>query len=143
MLDRNSKSRCKALKKDGTPCQAAPMAGGLCFLHANPNKAVERGRIGGKRHSRISSRTAELLLKVESMSELRLTVSQLINRVMSGELPPRVGAAVATLLNLQLRTLEIAEVEPRIAKVEKRLVELEEKKAHTETLEPSGPRSLQ
>jgi hypothetical protein len=27
--------------------------GGLCFFHANPNKAVELGRIGGKKNGQI------------------------------------------------------------------------------------------
>jgi hypothetical protein len=48
MIPQNSSSRCKALTTQGKPCRAAATEGGLCFFHANPNKAVELGRIGGK-----------------------------------------------------------------------------------------------
>jgi len=37
-------SRCKARTKAGKPCRAAATAGGLCFFHANPEKASELGR---------------------------------------------------------------------------------------------------
>jgi hypothetical protein len=53
MTPRNPDSRCNVQAKNGKPCWAAATAGGLCFLHANPNKASELGRIGGRsnRHS--------------------------------------------------------------------------------------------
>ncbi len=38
---------CKGLAKSGNPCHAAATADGLCFFHANPNKASELGRKGG------------------------------------------------------------------------------------------------
>jgi hypothetical protein len=53
MTPKNRDSRCKAQAKSGKPCRAAATAGGLCFFHANPDKASELGRIGGrnKRHA--------------------------------------------------------------------------------------------
>ena len=118
MSDKNHNSRCKALKKSGKPCQAAAMEGGLCFFHANPNKAVELGRIGGKRRKTlIPQGSSDPLPKVETVAALREIVSQLIDRVISGRLHPRVAAGVAPLLNLQLRTLELAEIDPWMAEV--------------------------
>jgi hypothetical protein len=37
--------------KRGEPCGTTP--GGLCFFHANPNKAAELGRIGGGKKGRL------------------------------------------------------------------------------------------
>lgn len=47
MPPKNLDPRCKAQAKSGKRCGAAATAGGLCFFHANPNKASELGRIGG------------------------------------------------------------------------------------------------
>ena len=41
MTRRNPDSRCKGQNKRGEPCGAAATTGGLCFFHANPNKASE------------------------------------------------------------------------------------------------------
>ena len=49
MKDTHVKSRCKARTKAGEPCSAAPREGGLCYLHANPNKATELGRAGSEK----------------------------------------------------------------------------------------------
>jgi len=49
MTHKNFDSRCKAKAKSGKPCGAAATAGGLCF-HANPDKASELGRIGGRKN---------------------------------------------------------------------------------------------
>jgi hypothetical protein len=120
------------------------MEGGLCFFHANPNKAVELGRIGGKRRKTlIPQGSADPLPKVETVAALRETVSQLIDRVISGRLNARVAAGVAPLLNLQLRTLEFAEIEPRIAELEKRLLELEVENDDSALRKGSEPRSVQ
>src|ERR1700686_3279800 len=48
-------SRCKAQTRKVKPCRAAATAGGLCSFHANPNKASELGRIGGRRNRRQSA----------------------------------------------------------------------------------------
>lgn len=48
MSSRNEDTHCKGTTKRGEPCRAAATAGGLCFFHANPNKAPELGRIGGR-----------------------------------------------------------------------------------------------
>jgi len=55
MKPMSSNSRCKANTKEGRPCRAAATEGGLCFFHANPNKAVELGRIGGRKNGHTRS----------------------------------------------------------------------------------------
>ena len=53
MTHSNSDSRCEAQTKNGKPCRAAATAGGLCFFHANPDKAAELGRIGARKNGRV------------------------------------------------------------------------------------------
>ena len=53
--------------------------------------------------------------------------AEVIAEVYAGELPPRVAAGLAPLLNLQLRALDATDLERRIAKVEKLLARAEGK----------------
>ena len=58
MIAKKSDSRCQGRTKSGKPCRAAATAGGLCFFHANPNKASELGRIGGRSKHMMAPRLA-------------------------------------------------------------------------------------
>jgi|GEM_PF-1710265 hypothetical protein len=125
MTPKNSNPRCKARTKSGKLCQAAATAGGLCFFHANPNKASELGRIGGRSKRPSASETADPLPKLETATAVRDAVAQLIVDVYAGKLHPRVAAGLAPLLNLQLRAIETTDLERRLAKLEKLLPETE------------------
>jgi hypothetical protein len=114
-------SGCSALAKTGKPCRAAATAGGLCFFHANPKKASELGRIGGRRKRFTASEDVEPLPKLETAAAVRDAVGQLIADVYAGKMHPRVAANLAPLLNLQLRAIETVDLEQRLARVEERL----------------------
>ncbi len=100
---------------------AIATAGGLCPFHANPNKASELGRIGGRSRSRIPEELVDPLPKLDNVIAVQGAVEKLISEVYAGKLHPRVAAGLAPLLNLQLRALEATELERRLAKVEKLL----------------------
>jgi hypothetical protein len=111
------RDRCKAKAKSGKPCRAAATASGLCFFHANPNKASELGRIGGKRNRRDVARDPDPLPSLDSARAVRDTVARLIADVYSGKVQPRVAASLAPLLNLQLRVIDTTDLELRISKL--------------------------
>jgi len=124
----NSNLRCQGQTKSGKPCRAAATSGGLCFFHANPNKASELGRIGGRRNRRAGATEAvDPLPKLDKVTAVQDAVEKLISEVYAGKLHPRVAAGLAPLLNLQLRALEATDLDRRIAKVEKLLVRAEAK----------------
>lgn len=125
MTLKNLDPRCKAQAKSGKRCRAAATQGGLCFFHANPNKASELGRIGGRSKRQVSTEGADPLPTLDTAIAVRNTVARLIADVYSGKLHPRVGAGLAPLLNLQLRAIESTNLEQRIAKLEKLLAEAE------------------
>jgi hypothetical protein len=129
MTAKNRESRCRATTKSGKPCRAAATEGGLCFFHANPNKAVELGRIGGRKNGHVRSEVASSLPALETTSEVRETVARLIQDLYSGEVHPRVASGLASLLNLQLRVLETSGLERRVARLEKLLARTEEASA--------------
>ena len=137
MSVKNLESRCKAVAKSGKPCRAAATAGGLCFFHANPNKASELGRIGGKSNRHATTGGADPLPKLENAVAVSNALGQLFADVQAGKTSPKVATTLAQLLSLQLRAFEaIAAVSPpqnlslgermRIAmlKAEKRVEEL-------------------
>ncbi len=125
MSPKNSSSRCKGQTKSGKPCRAAATAGGLCFFHANPAKASELGRIGGRRKRPSAAAIGDPLPKLDKVIAVRDAVDQLIANVYTGKLNPRVAAGLAPLLSLQLRTLEATDLERRLAKVERLLARKE------------------
>jgi hypothetical protein len=118
-----SNSPCQALTTKGKPCRAAATEGGLCFFHANPNKAVELGRSGGKKNGQIRV-GLDPLPNLDNAMAIRDTVARLISDVYAGKLHPRISAGLAPLMHLQLRVLEKTEVEKRLAKVERQLRDL-------------------
>jgi len=123
----NQRNRCSGLAKSGKPCRAAATAGGLCFFHANPNKASELGRIGGKKNRRIVTQDADPLPALDNAVAVRDTVARLIADVFSGKLSPKIAAGLAPLLNLQLRAIEATDLALRISKVEEWMAKTEER----------------
>ena len=121
MSTRNQRNRCSGLAKSGKPCRAAATAGGLCFFHANPKKASELGRIGGRSNHHVVAGNSDLLPALDNALAVRDTVARLISDVLAGKIHPRVAAGLAPLLNLQLRAIETASLEGRIAELEDRL----------------------
>jgi hypothetical protein len=99
------------------------MEGGLCFFHANPKKAAELGRIGGRKNRYVQPGSADSLPSLDSAQAVRDTVARLIADVYSGKLHPRIATGLAPLLNLQLRAIETTDVQRRLADLERRFTE--------------------
>jgi len=110
--------RCKGRTKSGKPCLAAATAGGLCFFHANPDKASELGRIGGRSNRRVVGENPDPLPKLETAIAVRDALAVLIADVYAGKVHTRTATSLAPLLNLQLRAIETSNLEARVAKLE-------------------------
>jgi len=66
-----AKKRCKGVTKTGAACTAWAMEGGLCYFHANPNKAVELGRNWGRHRKQTYGQTTETVAPPESAADVR------------------------------------------------------------------------
>jgi hypothetical protein len=113
--------RCRAKTKSGQPCRAAATPGGLCFFHANPDKASELGRLGGRANRHASGENVDPLPTLDNATAVRDTVGRLIADVHAARIHPRIAAALTALLSLQLRAIETTD----IARLERRLARLE------------------
>lgn len=118
MTSKKSDSRCKASTKNGTPCRAAAPESGLCYFHGNPNKASELGRIGGRRKVLPVAENVDPLPTLNSAMAVRETVARLVSETYAGKLSPRIAAGLGSLLNLQLRTIEITNLERCVESLE-------------------------
>jgi hypothetical protein len=125
MTLKNVDSRCESLTKKGKPCRAAASEGGLCYFHANPNKASELGRIGGRSKRYSIGENADPLPTLDSAVAVRDTVARLITDTYAGKLHPRMAAGLASLLSLQLRVIETTDLERRMVRIEKTLAKAE------------------
>jgi hypothetical protein len=99
---------------------------GLCFFHANPKKASEPGRIGGRKNRHVpSDDDLPPLPPIQNAGTLRNAVAQLVEAIYSGKFDPKVGLGLAPLLNLQLRAIESSDFEETIARLEQENAEFQ------------------
>lgn len=142
MTSKNRDSRCKARAKSGKPCQAAPTAGGLCYFHANPNKASELGRKGGRSKRYSAGENADPLPTLDSALAVREASERLIADVYSGKLHPKIASSLAPLLNLQLRAIETVDLQQRVVKLERLLAEMDTEQDRGGKWRPTRRRKL-
>ncbi len=109
------KNRCNSKSKSGRPCRAAATDGGLCYFHANPLKASELGRIGGRKNGHIFAGNSDPLPLLNTAAGIRETVSRLAAEVYAGIIEPKAASALVSLLNIQLHAIETEDIERRIA----------------------------
>lgn len=118
MGNRREENRCQGRTKSGEPCKAAATAGGLCFFHANPAKASELGRLGGRKNRHVRAEQTDPLPDLSTALAVRETVERLVKEVVAGKMNPRIAAGLAPLLSLQLRAIETSDFERRLAALE-------------------------
>jgi hypothetical protein len=119
--------RCNGKTKAGAPCRAPASSGGLCFFHANPDKAHILGQIGGRKNR--SQLPEPPALGSLSAGDLRDILAEAIQDVRSKKITPRTAGALAQLCNSLHRVLQTADREARLARLEQQLTEQEGRKS--------------
>jgi hypothetical protein len=118
MRVKQTETRCKARTKAGKACRAAATEGGLCFFHANPDKATELGRIGGRKSRHPFAGIPDLPQDLKTAKGVRDECARLIENVYAGKITARIAACLGALLNLQMRVIHLTSIEERVAKLE-------------------------
>ena len=124
-MAQNLDRRCKGFAKSGKRCRAAATAGGLCFFHANPSKAAELGRIGGRNKRPAAGENLDPLPTLDNAQAVRDTLARLIAEVYAGKIHPRIAAGLAPLLSLQMRVIVTTNFEQRFTELEKQVAKVE------------------
>ena len=122
MTTKDHDHRCKAKTKTGKPCRAAPTEGGLCFFHANPDKASQLGRNRGQEQAPYCHRQQRSAADVGQCGCTSGYCGVVDRRCNCGQGSPQESAAgLAPLMNLQLHAIKTADIEQRLAKLEQQL----------------------
>ncbi len=113
-------SKCNAKTTAGKRCRAAAVKGGLCALHADPKLAAEMGRRSGQ-----ARRTKDLLAQEHAelsppgtAQEVRVALGGFISDVRGRRLDPKVAGTLGYLANVLLKSIEVSDIETRLAALE-------------------------
>jgi len=82
------------------------MEDGLCYFHANPDKATELGRKGGLRHRHVYELPSEAIAPPESPADVKRMLAETIAEVKAGRLDPKIANTVAYVGTVLLRAYE-------------------------------------
>ena len=115
---------CSGKTKHGKPCRAAAMESGLCYLHTNPGRAAELGRIGGRKNRHVVPEVLRPLPAMNSNAGVRAAAEQMLADMYAGRLEPKKAAGLSALLNTLLRAQGTDDIEQKFKQIEKRLDEL-------------------
>jgi len=85
------------------------MEGGLCYFHANPDKAVELGRSGGRHGKHTYEQSTEHIAPPESAADVRRMLAETMAEVKAGKMDPKVANTLAYLATVLLRAYETDE----------------------------------
>jgi len=111
--------QCTYIKENGIRCDAQAMKEApFCFSH-NPDTKEEKHLAvvrGGENSRRIDIRLPPMELR--SPKDVILLVSDTINGVRSGELPPNVANTIGFLSGHLLKAMEISDIEVRLSALE-------------------------
>ena len=113
-------AKCNATTTAGKRCRAVAVKGGLCTLHADPRIAVEMGRKSGQARRTKDSLAQERaeLSPPRNAQEVRVALGQFISDVRSKRLDPKVAGTLGLLANVLLKSIDVADVETRLAALE-------------------------
>ena len=101
-----AKKRCKSVTITGVACTAWAMEGGLCYFHANPDKAAELGRNGGRRRQHSYEQSTRNIAVPESAADVRRMLAETMAEVKVGRMDPKVANTVAYVGTVLLRAYE-------------------------------------
>jgi general stress protein YciG len=117
-----AKKRCKGVTKNGTACTAWAMEGGLCYFHANPDKASELGKRGGRARSPTGSSggAAEYIARrpLKSVDDVTKLLADTINDLRSGAIDSRLANTVGFLATGMLKAIQQGDMEGRLRAME-------------------------
>lgn len=115
-----SEARCAFVLQNGRKCMAHPRKGDThCAFH-RPG-AVDALRPSRQRGGRSTAKKA-VPLDLHSVSEVVVLLGDVINKVRTGKMDPKLGNTLAVLASTLIRALETGAVEARIADLETRLL---------------------
>lgn len=114
-----SKDCCRAKTKAGKPCKAVAMQRGLCAFHADPKRAAQLGRIGGRKNRRYAPcPEASAVHPPQTAKEVKNLLAEAMVGIHSGRLEPKIGSTMAYVATALLKAMETTDLAERIDALE-------------------------
>ena len=115
-------TKCNARTKLGKSCRAVAVKAGLCTFHANPQRAAELGRLGGRKNRHYPDATDPALTNPpKSADDVRSLLAETMASVHARRLDHKVGIVSASRGKALLEAIEVADLEGRVKALEKRI----------------------
>ena len=110
---------CRAKTKAGKACKAAALEKGLCAFHANPKRAAELGRIGGRKN-RLHVSRSELgpVRPPQTAKEVKNLLADAMAATHAGRLEPKIASVMAYVGTALLKAFETSDLQERIEALE-------------------------
>jgi len=106
--------QCRARKQDGSRCRARALAGKKrCSLHAEPGRAAELGRKGGRGRAICDHEVLKGFAPPTSAHEVTEVLAQSIIELREGKIDPKSANSISCLGSAFLRALEVSDLERR------------------------------
>ena len=114
--------QCVAITKSGKQCRAAAVTGSpLCAIHADPGRAAELGRLGGRKN-RHYVETADIQIPApESPADVEKMLAQAAVDLLAGKLDPKRAHALTYIGHTLLKAMAGAELDQRLSRLEEQL----------------------
>lgn len=121
---------CSAKTKKGTRCQARAIAGSsLCAFHANPDRAAELGRIGGRKNRHFVETEVVNVTPPSTPEEVKNLLSQAMADVRARKLEPGVASTITYMASVLLKAMDDTDTHRRLSRLEGRVLEGEAKES--------------
>jgi len=101
-----ARKRCQGVTRNGTACTAWAMEGGLCYFHANPDKAAELGRNGGRHRKHTYEQGTKDIAPPASAADVKRMLAETMAEVKAGKMDPKVASTVAYIATVLLLAYE-------------------------------------
>jgi hypothetical protein len=113
------KHTCKGRNKRGKPCGAPAGQDGLCALHANPSRAVELGREGGRKNRHVNTDVPpEPMIPPSAPAEVKLALGRLMSEVYGRQVDTKVATCLVYTATALLKAMELSDLDERLRKLE-------------------------
>jgi len=87
---------CRAKTKAGKACKAVAVNHGLCAFHADPNRAAQLGRLGGRKNRRYGLRSdASSVPAPQTAKDVKNLLAEVMADIHNGRLQPKIGSIMA------------------------------------------------
>jgi len=116
----STRKRCKGMTRSGRPCTPWAMEGGLCFFHANPDKASELGQRGGRAKGPTADPdAAEYIARpLNTVGDVTNLLANTINDLRSGRIDSRLANTAGFLASGMLKAFQQGDIEGRLRAME-------------------------